>query len=92
VTDRLKEAFLVKSVHPIEDLPLQRLDCLPEPLLENDFGLLEAIDGLSKCIVVAVSGAAHRGLDTRLQESFAAADGDVLGAPVSVVDQSAVGV
>jgi len=79
-------------VHPIESLPLQGLDRLPGPLLANDFGLVEAIDGLCKRIVVAVSGAAHRRLDVCLSEPLAVADGDVLGAPVAVVDQSAGGV
>jgi hypothetical protein len=43
-----------------------------------------------KCIVVAVSGAAHRGLDASLQEPLAVANGDVLRALSAVVNQSAL--
>jgi hypothetical protein len=39
MTDGFKETFLVKPVHPIEGLPLERLDGLPGPLLANNFGL-----------------------------------------------------
>jgi hypothetical protein len=78
MTDGFKETFLVKPVHPIEGLPLQGLDRLPGPLFANDFGLVKAIDGLCKRVVVAVSGTAHRRLDVCLSELLAVADGDVL--------------
>jgi hypothetical protein len=81
---------LVKPVHPIEGFPLERLDCLPGAFLANNFGLVKAIDGLGQRIVVAVSGAAHRGLDSRLQEPLAVANGDVLRALVAVVNQPAL--
>ncbi len=76
---------MIKPVHPVESLPLQRLDRLPGPLLANDFGLVEAISRPLDC--AAVAGAADRGLDARLQERLAVADGDVLRAPVALVYQ-----
>jgi hypothetical protein len=91
MTDGFKQTCLVKPMHPIESLPLQRLDCFPEPFLANQLRFVKAVDRLCKSIVVAaVSGAAHRGLDSRLHEPLAVADGDVLGAPVAVMDQSAL--
>jgi hypothetical protein len=84
MTDGFKETFLVKPVHPIEGLPLQGLDGLPGAFLSNQLRLVKAVDGLGQCIVVAVAGAAHRGLDSRLQEPLAVANGDVLRAPDSV--------
>ena len=77
------------SLHPIESLLLQRLDCLPGAFLANQLRFVKAVGRLSQCIVVAVSGAAHRGLDYRPQEPLAVAYGDVLRAPVAVIDQSA---
>lgn len=81
---------MVKPMHPIESLPLQRLDGLPGAFLANQLRFVKAVDRLGQCVVVAVSGAAHRGLDSRLQEPLAVADGDVLRAPVAVMDQSAL--
>jgi hypothetical protein len=68
---------LVKPVHPIEGLPLERLDCLPGAFLSNQLRLVKAVDGLGQCIVVAVAGAAHRRLNACLSEPVAVANGDV---------------
>jgi len=80
---------LVKPMHPIEGLPLQRLNRLPGAFLAHHLGLLETVDGLGKCVVVTVSGAAYRGIDLSLQEPLAVADRNVLRAPVAVVYQPA---
>ena len=68
MTDGFKQACLVKPMHPIESLPLQRLDGLPGAFLANQLRFVKSVDRLGQCIVVAVSGAAHRGLNSRLQE------------------------
>ena len=84
MTDGFKQACLVKPMHPIESFPLQRLDGLPGAFLANHLRFVKAVDRLDQCIVVAVSGAAHRGLDSRLQESLAVTDRNVLGGPLSL--------
>jgi len=71
-------------MHPIEGLPLQRLDCLPGAFLAHHLRLVKTVDGLGKRVVITVSGAAHRGLDTCLQEPLAVAYGDVLRAPIAL--------
>ena len=73
MTDGFKQACLVKPVHPIKSLPLERLDRLPGAFLSNQLRLIKPVDGLGKHVVVAVSGAAHRGLDASLREPFAVA-------------------
>ena len=78
MADGFKQACLVKPVHPIKSLPLERLDRLPGAFLSKQLRLVKAVDGLSKGIVVAVSGAAHRGLDASLQEPLSVANGDAL--------------
>ena len=88
MTDGFKQACLVKPMHPIESLPLQRLDSLLGAFLANQLRFVKSADRLSRCIVVAVSGADHRGLNSRLQEPLTLADRNVLRAPVAVMDQS----
>jgi hypothetical protein len=56
----------------------------------DQFGLVQAVDGLGQRVVVAVALAAHRGLDAGLGQPFAVADADVLRPAVRVVDQAAV--
>ena len=90
MTDGFKQACLVKPMHPIESLPLQRLDGLPGAFLANQLRFVKPIDRLGQSIVVAVSGAAHRGLNSRLQEPLTVADRNVLRAPVAVMNQSAL--
>ena len=60
MADGAKESLLVKPMHPIERLPLQRLNRLPGAFLAHHLGLVKTVDGLGKGIVVTVSGAAYR--------------------------------
>ena len=57
MTDGFKQTCLVKPMHPIKSLPLQRLDGLPGPFLANQLRFVKPIDRLSQCIVVAVAAA-----------------------------------
>jgi hypothetical protein len=45
----------------------------------DHLGLVEAVDGLGECVVVAVSDAADGGLDAGLGQAFGILDRDVLG-------------
>lgn len=56
MTDGFKQTCLVKPIHPIKSLPLQRLDDLPGPFLANQLRFVKAVDRLRQCIVVAVAG------------------------------------
>lgn len=54
----------------------------------DQFGFVEAVDGFSQCIVVGVAFAADRGFDASFRQSLGVANGDVLRAPVRVMDQA----
>jgi hypothetical protein len=86
MADGPKKSLLVKPAHPIEGLPLECVNGLPMPFFARQLSFVRAIIGLRQRVVVAVSGAAHRGLDSSLQEPFAVANGDVLRAPVAVLN------
>src|SRR3546814_3304295 len=45
----------------------------------DDLGLVKAIDRLSQSVVVAVTDAAHRGLDPGFGKAFGVLDGHILG-------------
>ena len=54
----------------------------------DQFGLVQAVDGFSESIVVAVAFAADRRLDADLGQSLGIADGNLLRAAIRVVDQA----
>ena len=53
----------------------------------NQFGLVQAVDGFSQFVVVAVAFTSHRGLDARFGQTFAVPNGYILLTPVAVVNQ-----
>ena len=66
ISDRLEEAPMVEPVDPFEGGELDRLEAAPRSTPMNEFGLVEAIDGLAECIVVGVADAADRRDEARL--------------------------
>ncbi len=55
MTDGLKQACLVKPMHPIESLPLQRLDGLPRAFLSEQLRLAKKRPLMVNSDVMAVS-------------------------------------
>ena len=68
--------FLLMRMHLLK---LDVFDVAPRTAAADDFGLEQADDGLGQGVVVRVADAAHRGLDTRLEESFRVTDREGLG-------------
>ncbi len=63
--------------------PFERgeLDCFldfPWSPAVNQFGLVQAVDGLGQGVVIAVALAAHRRLDASFRQSLGVANADVL--------------
>lgn len=56
----------------------------------NQFGLLQAVDGLGQRVVIAVALAAHRRLDASFRQSLGVANADVLRASIGVTNQTAI--
>ena len=56
----------------------------------DHLGLVQPVDRFSQGVVVAVTFAAHRGLNASFCEPFAVADADVLRPPVGMVNQLAI--
>ena len=52
----------------------------PGTAATDDFRLEQTDDGLGERVVVGVADAAHRGLDSSLEQAFGVADRDVLPA------------
>ncbi len=56
----------------------------------NQFGLVQAVDGLSQGVVVAVAPATHRRLDASFRQPLGIANADFLRAPIGVIDETSV--
>jgi len=67
--DRGVQPCRVVPVHPFAGLPFNGPLVVWHPHCREEFGLVEAIDGLCERIVVGVAGGAHRGSKTSGEES-----------------------
>ena len=56
----------------------------------DQLGLVQAINGLGRGVVVAVALAAHGGSDAGLGQSLAVADADILRAPAAGLNQGPI--
>ena len=88
VPDRLKQAIVVKPVHPFQRGQLHGLLGRPWGTAMNQLGLVEPVARLGQRVVIAVSLTAHRGLDASFCQTFGVPNADVLRAPVGVVNQA----
>ena len=61
VADGLQQSVVVEPGHPFERREFQRRLGLPGRPAMDQFGLVEAVDGLGQCVVVAVALAATDG-------------------------------
>ena len=86
--DRLNGSLFVKPVHTIEGRsPHQIHDCLSRAFLAHQRRLVKPVDSLGRFVVVTVPSAVHPGLDSRLQEPLALAEGGGLEAAITLVYQ-----
>jgi len=78
---------MVEPGHPLQRFPLQTVYAFPRPSLMDQFGLVEAVDGLCQCVVVAVTGIANRGFDASFAQPLAVANRQILRAPIAVMNR-----
>src|SRR4051794_9396159 len=78
------------AVHPSERSEFDVLDGLPRSLAwpADEFGLVEAVDGLGERVVVAVADRSDRWLRAELREALAVADRGKLRHRVGVGDEA----
>ncbi len=79
VADGLEQSAVVEPVDPFERGVFDGLERSPGSAAMDHFGLLKAIDRLGQSVVIAVTDASDRRLDTCLREPFGVSDGEVLG-------------
>ena len=72
---------MVEPVHPFEGCEFDGLEGTPRPAPMDDFGFVEAVDGLGQCIVIAVADTADGRLDTGFGQALRVFYGQVLAAP-----------
>jgi len=90
VADRFEEAAVVEPVDPFEGSELDRLKALPWAKAVDDLGLVEAADGLREGVVLTVADAADGGIDAGLDQTLSIVNGNVLAAPVAMMNQAAL--
>ena len=59
--------------------------------MPDDFGLVEAVDGLCQGVVVAIAHASDGGHEMGLGQALGVIHGEVLNTPVAVMDQPVLG-
>nr|AAA88435.1 unknown protein [Pseudomonas savastanoi] len=87
MTDWLQQAAVIEPVHPFQGFQLHRPPCGPRASM-NHFSLVKTIDGLSQSIVVRVTDTPDRWLNTGFDKTLGIANGHVLHATVTVVNES----
>jgi hypothetical protein len=80
------EAVVVEPVDPFGGGQLEFLDRAPGLAWFDQFGLVQAVDGLGQGIVIGASDGPDGGLDTGFGEAFGEPDRRVLGTPICMVD------
>ena len=88
VVEGFEETPVVEPVDPGQHRELDGVDAAPRPALANDFGLEEPDDAFRERVVVRVTDAPHRPLDSGLGQPLGIANREVLHASIAVVDQA----
>ncbi len=78
---------MIEPGHPFQGGQFQRFPCFPGGSFVDQFSLVQTINSLCQCVVVAVPLATGRGFYTCFGETLGITDGDLLGASVGVVDE-----
>ena len=78
---------MVEPVDVFERGVLHVVEAPPWAAMANQLGLVQPVERLGEGVVVAVAARADRGHDAGLGQPLAVADGQVLRAPVAVMDQ-----
>src|ERR1035437_7740934 len=81
------KAALVPPVDPGGGSEFDLFGAAPGAPATDQLGLVQPVDGLGEGVVIAVALGADRVHDTCLGEAFGVSDGQVLDAPIAVMDQ-----
>lgn len=71
---------------PVQCRHLDRFPAFPG-LAVDDLRLVQPVDGFGQRVVVAITLATHRRLDSGLGQTLSVTDGDILTASVAVMNQ-----
>ena len=85
--DALEEAPDIRYI-PFQGGELHVFKSPPGTALANEFGLVEAVDGLGQSIIVGIPPGPHRGDGAGPREALGVADGEVLDTAVTMVDET----
>jgi len=88
VTDGLEEPAVIEPVDPFERRVFHVVQVSPRSFLSDEFGLVEADDGLGESIVIAVAPGADGGDGPGFGLALGVADGEVLDTAVGMVDDA----
>src|SRR5690625_6854333 len=80
-------AVMTSPPDSVQCCKLHVLEATPWPLAVDHLCLEEADDRFGQSVIVAVSRAAHRGLNAGLGKPLGIADGEILNAAVAMMDE-----
>ena len=79
---------MIEPVNPFQGGVFNRIHVSPGTAAMDYFGLVQTIDRLCQSVVVRVTGASDRRLNTYFCQTLRVADRQVLASPVAVMDQA----
>lgn len=85
------QAPVIEPVDIVQGGVLDVIEPLPGAMMTDQFGLVEPSEGLGEGIVLAVAPGTDRRDGTGLGQTLGILDGQVLRAPVTVMDQPSEG-
>ena len=87
IPDGLQQAVVIEPLHPFERGPFDGFPALPRRAAMDQLDLVEATDRLGQAVVVGIADTADRRLDAGFGQPFRVADGNVLRAAITMMDQ-----
>lgn len=91
MADGSEQAVVVEPIDPAQGGHLDGGRGRPRPLPPDHLGFVEAVDRLGEGIVIRVTNAADRRNEIGLGQALGVVHGQILHAPVAVMDQAIVG-
>src|SRR5471032_1214067 len=82
--------MMIEPGYPFQGRQFDGLARLPGSAAMYELRFVQAVDGLCQRIIIAVALTAHRGLNAGFCQALAVADGNILRAPVAMMNQGVV--
>ena len=88
VSDRSKQAAMIKPIDPAECRHFEILHVAPRPLTMDQLSFVEAVYRLSESIVIGIADTVDRWFDASFGQTLSVSNGQILPTTIRVMNQS----